>query len=533
MRGMPLIKIGSLVVFFLLSAYASGAVLETIIDDKSIPAGEATTLRIKISGDLEEITPVKYPSVPGLTITYSGMQRSYQMINGKSWSGIELVFTIEAHRAGQFRIPPFIFEAKGRKYKSSEITFKVSASAPKRHDNQIPQDGIDINPRVEVSSKRCYVGQPIMMRYYISGDGARYSIEGFEKLPETKGFVQKMFEGDASESDDGKPILTYALVPTSEGRYSIGGGSAVVAVEGSHKSFGGFNFPMMTEQKRLVFENVDITVIPIPKNSMPDGFHGDVGSFRISADYSPEDVKVYEEKKVTVMVRGEGNLLTLSKPICSDTEGIKIIMEDGESKIAPNVNSPSGEKKIIYTIISEKPGKISVGPIKLVFFNPNTSLFETASTQNITFNAKGEAAAKNSTSFDESEEKMAFNPYIITIIALAVAAAVISVIIWERRRYHIIHKPKAANTIDTEKAIIKSTDIVTDLNYAFEQDESNNFLRLADKAISELLSRTETSRERMKQIKELRDELNQLRFGGYTADKDKMKMILDRINDFL
>jgi len=78
----------SAAVLFAAAAPALPAQLETVLEEPAIEVGDSTTLRVKISGDPEDVKPVKYPSVPGLRIEYSGMQQSYQYINGKSWSGV-------------------------------------------------------------------------------------------------------------------------------------------------------------------------------------------------------------------------------------------------------------------------------------------------------------------------------------------------------------------------------------------------------------------------------------------------------------
>lgn len=61
-----------------ITSSSRAAQLETELGDTAIDVGDTTTLRVKISGEAGNIKAVKYPSVPGLKIEYSGMEHSYE-----------------------------------------------------------------------------------------------------------------------------------------------------------------------------------------------------------------------------------------------------------------------------------------------------------------------------------------------------------------------------------------------------------------------------------------------------------------------
>ena len=80
MKGESLKNSGKIIlcaaIIFSLVSISRAAQLETEIEDAAIDVGDTTTLRVKISGEAGNIKAVKYPSVPGLKIEYSGMEQA-------------------------------------------------------------------------------------------------------------------------------------------------------------------------------------------------------------------------------------------------------------------------------------------------------------------------------------------------------------------------------------------------------------------------------------------------------------------------
>ncbi len=146
----------------LLAAPLRAAVLETRLDEGAIEIGESTTLRVKLPGDTSDVRPVKFPSAPGLRIEYTGMQRSFQYINGKSFSGVELIFSVTGLKRGTYRIPPFSFRRGNEILRSGEVSLAVTAGSGGETGA-----AMDIKTSVELSANTAYVGQPVVMRYYL------------------------------------------------------------------------------------------------------------------------------------------------------------------------------------------------------------------------------------------------------------------------------------------------------------------------------------------------------------------------------
>ena len=205
------------------------AQLETEIDEAVIEVGDTTSLKVKMTGDPGDVKPMKYPSVPGLRIEYSGMERSFEYINGKSWSGVKLIFMVTALRKGSYRIPSFVFQRGGRRMESREVSLTVVAGGSGATENgEESSDAGDIKSSVELSSGSAYVGQPIIMRYYLMTSGIHATVHRFNEHPQTRGFAIKIIDDPAHNREGGVKggyekahLATFALIPAGSGAYRV------------------------------------------------------------------------------------------------------------------------------------------------------------------------------------------------------------------------------------------------------------------------------------------------------------------------
>ncbi len=521
------------------------AQLETVLEEPAIEVGDSTSLRVKMSGDPDDARPVRYPSVPGLRIEYSGMQQSYQYINGKSWSGVELIFSVTALRKGRYRIPSFEFRRGGETLRSGEVVLVVNATAGGGGDGG-GSTVADVRPSVELSSAGVYVGQPVIMRYYILSAGTRATVHQFRELPENKGFAAKQVEDPVHEKAAAREgeyekthIVTFALIPAGPGNYNVGGGSAIVSVQVSSPRrardfFGSFGFSDFTRQQELVFDTRPVTVRPLPAAGRPDGFQGDIGSFTMKTECPAGDIKVYEEKKVSITVTGTGNLVTMTKPALErEVPGLKVLAEEGETETVLEGGRLKGSKKFTYTLIPDKPGSVSPGRFRFSFFNPDSGRYETVESAEISFTAKSDGGAQ-AARFDEEPEngKMDMNLLYFALIALAIAGMVVFVVVWERRKYRLaaaLARPKEEEAGEPEP--LDEDENFTEAARCIETTDRAGFLRAAEKAVDHARRsfRGTVPEKAAAAVSKLKDEIYGFKYGGVTISTDDMKRLCDEI----
>jgi hypothetical protein len=520
------------------------AQLETVLEEPSIEVGDSTTLRVKLSGDPGGVKPVKYPSVPGLRIEYAGMQQSYQVVNGRSWSGVELLFTVTGLRKGRYRIPPFEFRRGNATMTSGEVSLTVTPGGGGGGGGQ-GSAVADVRPSVELSAATVCVGQPIIMRYYLLSAGLQASVHQFSELPENKGFASKQVEDPLHDRESTREgdyekthLVTFALIPAGPGSYSVGGGSVVVSVQvasrGARDFFGGFGFPGFTRQQGLEFDKRQVTVRPLPAGGRPAGFQGDIGSFTMKVDCPAGDIKVYEEKKVSVTVSGTGNLVTMTKPALErEVPGLKVIAEEGETTMALEGNGLKGSKKFTFTLIPDKPGPVSPGRFRFSFFNPDSGRYETAESAEISFIAKADGSS-GPARFDEDpgERKIDLNIFWFALIALGIAGMVVFVVLWERRKYRLAAEFAGPGAEEEEdRAAGDEPDHFADAARCIETDDAAGFLRAAEKAVDQARRgfTGAVPEAAAAAVSRLKDRIYGFKFGGGTVSSDDMKRLIDEI----
>ncbi len=516
------------------------ALLETEIDAGAIQVGESVTIRVKLSGGASDAQPVQLPTVPGLRIDYSGMQRSFQFINGKSWSGVELIFTVTALKTGNYKIPGFTFKRGNETLRSREVALVVSAGRPSQGNY-----AYDLRPAVELSASKVYVGQPALMRYYILSSGPKAELKGFERVPETKGFIVKKIDDAPNETsaaqqpDQAKTLVsTFALIPAQVGSFRVGGGAAVFSLDipqprSRGEDFFGFNFPTFDQTKSFEFDTKPITVLPLPRQGAPAGYRGDIGAFVIRTDFTGEPVKVYGEKRITVTVEGKGNLVTMTRPVPEkENDGFKIISEDGESSLKIEGGEITGSRKFLYTIIPEKAGTIEPGSFTFSFFNPKTGAYETLRTSSISFIANADGN-KTGDAFDkEAEDRLSFNPLYFLLIVLALAGIIVFVVVWERKRLRIIDAAKTdAQEEKTGDAANSEVDLRAELARCKERGDGDSFLKAADKYLGRISNEdsSPSAVEYENAVTGIKDEIYRYKFGGGKILREDIIRIYDEI----
>ena len=277
MRHAVLRNTGKIIFFIIILAIRSYAAdLSSDIRDNKIAVGEPTILSLRVSGKNQNIRPIQIPAAPGLFIAYSGTQTSFGSMNGRESYSKTIMFTVTGEKSGKYTIPPFTVNINGTEQKTSPITIVVmrtSASGRKSSD-------ISVTPEVSLSRKKAYIGEPVLLRYYLTYSGLRnLRINGLEKQPDAKGFIIKNIDESISEKDFGSKtkahLMTFVLIPTEKGSYEAGAGSIIMTAD----TEAGFS-----QHRKIVFPPEQIQVLPIPLGGRPDSFKGAVGRFRITVE---------------------------------------------------------------------------------------------------------------------------------------------------------------------------------------------------------------------------------------------------------
>lgn len=499
------------------------AEIETELTPSKIAAGESASLSFRITGKSSKITPVKFPAVPGLQITYAGSSHSYEYVNGRSWSGTVLTFSIYGEKKGEYKIPPFILDADGEKISSREVTLTVRESSS-RGSGGSGGGGGQFRSEVDLSSETVYTGEPFIMNYYIyGGEDNSPDIEGFSEQPHVRGFVMKALS-EKSDVSGKTNAGSFCLVPVDSGVHEIGGGSVVVSVDMNEGFFS------MSGRKKILFPYKKVNVIPIPSAGRSENFKGDVGEFKIDAQIPSGKFNLFEEIKIPVKISGKGNLLTLSKPLIENEDGIKTVIEEKEQKLFLDGGSISGEKNFLVTVIPQKEGPLNCGSIYIEYFNPYKKSYEKAESGPLAFEIQKDHNSddKSEVQFTDSTGRGFSLNYIYAIIILSLlAAAVVSLVLWEKKKLKIIKdelKPDIPEEDEISTVNIRE-DILKNIQTSVKDKNSAEFLYNADRGIN-LIESSRLSDSERSRFDSFKEKIYYCRYGGGTFAEQEMDALI-------
>lgn len=505
--------------------------IDTRIEPRQVRVGQVAQLSIRLSG-VGSAEPATVPQIEGLDISFSGTQRSFEFINGQTWSGATLSFSVIPSKPGSYIIPSIEIRTGSERAASKPVKLFVLGGARE------PQGGDSrLSASLSLSKKKVYVGEPVVMRYFLLHSGVELGDKPvFERLPSAKGLVQKPVDENIPEasvfSKDGEAVkshlASFMLIPAQGGRLAAGGGSVVVQISVS-ESF--FSFPRTT---RIECPTEDIFAVALPEAGRPEQFQGDVGSFTMAADYSRDPIKIFEEKKITVTVKGRGNFASLSKPQALPPEGARLIA--GESKDLSRVagDTLEGSREFSFSIIPEKPGAVSFEGFSLSFFNPESGRYHTIRTDAVRFEARDDPKrGKDEVREEKGTGGLDVNLLVIGGIVLLIVGGAVFVVLWERRKLAASMMPVGdEKTKDTAPQGTRADGYIRELAGALRMSEGERFLRVAERVLREMDRIFEAKNSPPaggETIERLRERIYAMKYGGGTIIPEEMNEIYEEI----
>ena len=513
-----------------LSAYE----ITTGIEPSSVVEGESATLSVSISGSNGDAGPSRIPDVQGLSIQYSGIQHSYQYVNGKSWRGMVLNYTVTGMKTGSYVVPSFPVKIGGREVFTQPVKLSVLGAGSGSMSGQQYGSAVRVAPRVEISKNRLYAGEPLLLRYYIvSNAGANVKIKGFEENPAASGCIMKPVDEtleDKVVSADGadavrEHIQTYIVIPAQTGRIAIGGGS-IVAVADNRMDFFSFERPF-----RIEFDKQPVDVLPLPAGS-PSDFSGTVGRFSLNAQYDDAPVKTYQDKKITVTVRGTGNMVSMSQPVLKTPEQVQLLVAQTSESMKPSANSLEGERQYTFTVIPREAGTFNLGKITLSYFDPHAGRYLVASSDEIKLTAEPGGVETTRDRGQSAPASPNYNWILYSVVGIIISGTLAAIyMLLGREKIKSLLAKRTEIKPDVEdgqghvQQVTLSVDVLRELAVLEKKDE---FLKEASRLVELRLQKETPGRNRYQGLK---DELSRFRFGGGLITRGDMEHIINELAD--
>lgn len=416
-------------IFFFLIASATTAQAANIqftaeVDRLQISKDEAVTLHMVVQSDEAELLPEPEFQAPDFDIidSFSGQTRqmTYDSVRGAHTSiRFEYSKVLQPHGAGNLPIRGIKLKANGKVFNTPEILVRVTAtpqsSNPQNRNNPSGPGGVNRGQQQaqpaekvgflqsEVSKTEAVKGEQIIISYYLYHQTKVFNVQ-VDKFPVLSGFLREDLEMplltqrfDTQQAVvNGIPyfrtlLARYAAYPLQVGELSIDSMSTKFnyfprqqrnAMDEDNPIFGFFQqlAPRVAASQSEVLK---VKVDSLPSEGKPDTFTGGVGDFTIDSAIDKTEVHANEALSLTLKIEGKGGLATVQPPKLNWNNGVELFESKG--KDYPGKGG-QGLKVFELLLIPRIPGKLTLPPITLSFYNPTTKTYETKSTQPIELN---------------------------------------------------------------------------------------------------------------------------------------------------
>ena len=351
------------------------------------------------------------------------------------------IVVLSPRKNGSFTIPGATAVINGKKMRSNSVKVlvrrnSVAAIAGDAMDEEEVELQTEIRQgetaedlvkknfflKVELSKRKCYVGEPIRAVYKLySRLNASSQVM---KRPSFTGFsVLEMVDAYDSKPDiekvNGVPyyvntIRKVQLFPLQGGKHLLD----VAEVE-SHIKFVKVNKTdvgsLYSDPSRIPFEHTvsiksepaELTVEPLPVSHQPDSFTGAIGKFTIRAEFPEKNLAKGDLAKIRLVVSGSGNIPLITLPPIVWPKGV----DTAEPRVSEDVNKYVfplyGTKTFEYDFIPDDTGSIVMAPIQFPFYDPYQHIYKIATTQAVTLTVGDEV---------KEEERVFIAPGVKSII---------------------------------------------------------------------------------------------------------------------
>ncbi|MBI3313265.1 MAG: protein BatD [Candidatus Omnitrophica bacterium] len=417
-----------------LPLHAEDVQVTSNFDKRSAQVDEEIHLNIRINGGKGNIQAPRLPGLKDIDTYYAGRSSRLTFINGVSTSTMEFSYVLIPRAAGRYTVPSIEVSVDGKVFRTdpvdvevagggrSQVTSAPSVPAPLIPRTQAPvqeppmtfqPDDENIFVKAWVDKTSVYPNEQILLTYslYTRYD-TRY--EGFQEEPQTSGFWIEEFPMDREIPREtvrmaGKryvkaDIKKVALFPTTAAEYTINPGTLKASIREEPQSsgvfdeffndsfFSGGSFFAQRQNRLLKPPVIHITVKPFPEAGKPASFDGAVGNFRLSSTADKEIVKQNEPVTMKIVIEGEGNIETLTKPVLPEIAGFKVYDSDTSSQLFKTGNVIGGRKVFEIVFIPLEAGEKKIPSIEFSFFNPARAQYATLRTP--VYNLKVEPSAQ-------------------------------------------------------------------------------------------------------------------------------------------
>jgi len=320
------------------------------VEENPVIAGEEVAFSVEAEG--ERVTIPDLRKVGDYPVTEEGMQRLERMEGGRNRIRWVKYFAFTPSRS--VRIEPIRVEVDGRTYETAPLDIRVLPKKPSRENDFL----LDL----DLSQRDAYVGEPVVVTVRFKESRA-VPVMNVDFVPIRSGSFWIKRAGKERTYPEGSYLVherRYLFFPQKEGNLSIGPAKVKVAVTKKMRDAFGF---IVQRPRWLTLQSPvkTLSVRPLPSGVTL------TGDFSMEVEASPKRVRKGEPVRLTVRVRGEGNIedFTLPRP---EIGGVTVYGEEPRLSQRYEHGRYSGVWERRFVLISDR--SFSIPSFSFRYFDP-------------------------------------------------------------------------------------------------------------------------------------------------------------------
>ena len=358
-------------------------------------------------------------------------QRNVSLVDGQLSRSVTFRWEYEPMREGTARFDATTISVRGKAYETQAIRVDIvpQSQRPARppsgsvspHGNTSPPsvrspesalDEDDLFIRALPSDRTIFQNEQTIITYRLYfREGIQLRHSRLATAWDATGFWREELDVESRPLPrtayvDGTPYQTIvlkrvALFPTRTGTLTVD----PLEIETEARASGRLRTPSdplagfrsSYETVELASEPLTIDVEPLPDGA-PEAFRGAVGSFQVRTEVDSRDVNAGRAIRMTVRLRGTGNIATLEPPAFTPPEAVEAYDPEESISVERSGRVIQGAKSFTYVLIPRRSGDLTLPAVTFAYFNPERSRYETMRSTPIEIDVSGsESPAATST----------------------------------------------------------------------------------------------------------------------------------------
>ena len=386
------------------------------LSQNPVPVNGQFVLNLEVSGSQNVDGDPALPDLSAFAV-YLGLSTgtSIQFSNGRMSSTYTIGYRFQATQEGTFEIGPVALTVGGQSLRTDPLTLEVSgapaagaggrggAGGRAGADGEASPDGLFVT--ATLSDERVYVNQPVVVEYRIF---TRVDVQGISivQQPGTAGFwVEELPTPQRAEEVvrdgvrySGGVFRRLALFPTSAGAKRLDPLVLEAQVRVQRRSpfgrdpFGDFFGDSLFGRRVPVSaasNALDLEVLPAPPGG-PASYSGFVGSLAVSAGLDRSEAETNDALTLRLDVSGTGNIRTLPAPGLNLPPAFEVYPPEMREEVEPTADGVRGSRVYEYVIVPREPGRMTIPPVELAYFDPDRGAYAVASSDPIDVTVTGD-----------------------------------------------------------------------------------------------------------------------------------------------